>query len=216
MSGPPRPLTGMDNREGCPDFGAEPADLRFPLPLHRKIRGHSSGRVFRLPQTDLDGFQGLQERYTAGAPIEPTTWIRASAKDVKLIQSLGMRESGFLASISDYHVFHKFSRVGDHRPRSLYLDAVQLTLDAGIRPRLHLEDATADRSILSDILSKRFLIRRPVSHRIEPKFRICDTLGLALPDVDVPLPRGLPRLFEACESRLSRPISSSILTMIPA
>jgi len=34
-----------------------------------------------------------------------TAWIRASTKDVKLIHSLGVRESGLLASVSDYHVF---------------------------------------------------------------------------------------------------------------
>jgi hypothetical protein len=63
-------------------------------------------------------------------------------KDVKLIQTLGVRESGLLASISDYHVFHKFQPGGQLQAANLCLDAVQLALDAGIRPRLHLEDAS--------------------------------------------------------------------------
>jgi isopropylmalate/homocitrate/citramalate synthase len=97
---------------------------------------------FVYRKQDLAGFRAAQERYAAGAPIEPTTWIRATVKDVKLIQTLGVKESGLLASISDYHVFHKFQPGGRLQAANLYLAAVQLALDAGIRPRLHLEDAS--------------------------------------------------------------------------
>lgn len=97
---------------------------------------------FIYRKQDLDGFRAAQERYSAGAPIEPTTWIRAAVKDVKLIRSLGVRESGLLASISDFHVFHKFHPGGRMQAARIYLDAVQMAFDAGIRPRLHLEDAS--------------------------------------------------------------------------
>src|SRR5262249_4021713 len=56
--------------------------------------------------SDRAALEGALERYRAGAPIEPTTWIRATAKDVKLIKTLGVRETGMLASASDYHTFH--------------------------------------------------------------------------------------------------------------
>src|SRR5262249_14934755 len=59
--------------------------------------------------SDREALEGALERYQGGAPIEPTTWIRAAAKDVELIKSLGVRETGMLASISDYHTFHKFT-----------------------------------------------------------------------------------------------------------
>jgi isopropylmalate/homocitrate/citramalate synthase len=152
---------------------------------------------FVYRKQDLDGFRTAQERHGAGAPIEPTTWIRAAVKDVRLIQSLGVKESGLLASISDYHVFHKFSPGGRPQAASLYLDAVQLTLDAGIRPRLHLEDATRGaidfiRYFVEAVLKKA----AGYSDDLRPKFRICDTLGVGLPDEDVPLPRGIPKLFE--------------------
>jgi isopropylmalate/homocitrate/citramalate synthase len=156
---------------------------------------------FVYRKQDLDGFRAAQERHAAGAPIEPTTWIRAAAKDVKLIQSLGVKESGLLASISDYHVFHKFSPGGRSQAATIYLDAVQLALDAGIRPRLHLEDASRAaiqfiRYFVEAVLEKAS--RYP--NTLRPKFRICDTLGVALPDQDVPLPRGVPRLFETLRS----------------
>ena len=60
---------------------------------------------------------------------------------MKLIGELGVRETGMLASISDYHTFHKF-KPGGRAQAATYLDAVRMALDAGIRPRLHLEDAT--------------------------------------------------------------------------
>ncbi|MER3556244.1 MAG: pyruvate carboxyltransferase, partial [Meiothermus sp.] len=78
--------------------------------------------------------EGALERYRSGAPIEPTTWIRAAAKDVGLIQSLGVRETGMLASASDYHTFHKFRPGGRNQAANAYLEAVQMALDAGVRP----------------------------------------------------------------------------------
>src|SRR3984893_6650249 len=145
---------------------------------------------------DLDALREAQRRFQSGHPIEPTTWIRASTKDVRLIQSLGVRESGLLASISDYHVFHKFTPGGRKPAASLYLDAVQMALENGIRPRLHLEDAT--RASTDFILYFVDAVRKKAAdfpETIRPKFRLCDTLGLGLPDEDVPLPRGIPKLF---------------------
>src|SRR5258708_1388236 len=145
---------------------------------------------------DLDALREAQRHFQSGHPIEPTTWIRASTKDVRLIQSLGVRESGLLASISDYHVFHKFTPGGRKQAAALYLDAVQMALDSGIRPRLHLEDAT--RASIDFILYFIDAVRNKssdFSYAVRPNCLICDTLGLGLPDEDVPLPRGIPRLF---------------------
>jgi 2-phosphinomethylmalic acid synthase len=153
---------------------------------------------FIYRKQDLDAFRAVQERYATGAPIAPTTWIRAAAKDVRLIQSLGVTESGLLASISDYHVFHKFKPGGRAQAANIYLDAVQMALDAGIRPRLHLEDAS--RACTDFIRCFIEAVRAKAGSypdTLRPKFRICDTLGVALPDEDVPLPRGIPKLFNA-------------------
>jgi len=98
----------------------------------------------------------------------------------------GVRESGLLASISDYHVFHKFTPGGRKSPASIYLDAVQMALENGIRPRLHLEDAT--RASIDFILYFVDAVRKKSAdfpETVRPKFRLCDTLGLGLPDEDV-------------------------------
>jgi citrate (Re)-synthase len=40
---------------------------------------------------------------------------------------------------------------------------------------------------------------------LRPKFRICDTLGVALPDDDATLPREAPKLLQALRSEGLRP-----------
>jgi len=151
--------------------------------------------VYR-PQ-DVSALQAIQERYSGGAPIEPTTWIRASTTDVALIKKLGIAESGLLASISDYHVFHKFKSAGRRSAASNYLDALKMTLDAGIRPRLHLEDATrAAPAFLAGFVEAAMKVASSYPETLLPKFRVCDTLGLGLPYDDVPLPRSVPKLIQ--------------------
>jgi isopropylmalate/homocitrate/citramalate synthase len=149
--------------------------------------------------SDRAALQGALERWHGGrgAPIEPTTWIRASVKDVELIRSLGVRETGMLASASDYHTFHKFKPGGRNQAAQTYLDAVKMTLDAGIRPRLHLEDATrAPMDFMRPFIENVREISAPYGLQLRPKFRVCDTMGLGLPYEDVALPRSIPRIFE--------------------
>jgi isopropylmalate/homocitrate/citramalate synthase len=156
--------------------------------------------------SDRLALEGALERYQGGAPIEPTTWIRATESDVKLVRSLGVRETGMLASASDYHTFHKFTPGGRNQAAQTYLTAVQTALDAGIRPRLHLEDATrAPMDFLHHFIEAVLEVALPYGEELRPKFRICDTMGLGLPYEDVTLPRSIPRLFAKMRSLGLRP-----------
>lgn len=147
---------------------------------------------------DRDALAGALERWHDGAPVEPTTWIRATAKDVQLIRSLGVRETGMLASISDYHTFHKFTPGGRRAAADNYLTAVRTALDAGIRPRLHLEDATrAPLDVIQWFVAQAQEIAANYGHNLRPKFRVCDTMGVGLPYDDVAAPRSVPRIFTA-------------------
>jgi isopropylmalate/homocitrate/citramalate synthase len=160
-------------------------------------RAIRQAEFFVYRPSDRAALAGALERYHGGAPIEPTTWIRATAKDVEIIQGLGVRETGMLASASDYHTFHKFKPGGRNQAAQTYLDAVKMTLDAGIRPRLHLEDATrASMDFLCPFIQNVQEISAPYGPLLRPKFRICDTMGLGLPFEDVALPRSIPRLFQ--------------------
>ncbi|PZA06660.1 MULTISPECIES: pyruvate carboxyltransferase [unclassified Meiothermus] len=188
--------THRDGQQGglplTPEQGLRIYDL-----LCRFTRGSGAIRqaeFFVYRAADRFILQGALERYRSGAPIEPTTWIRAAAKDVALIKSLGVRETGMLASASDYHTFHKFKPGGRNQAAKVYLEAVQMALDAGIRPRLHLEDATrAPLEFMLPLVENALELAEP--YRVRPKFRVCDTMGLGLPYDDVALPRSIPRLF---------------------
>lgn len=156
---------------------------------------------FVYRESDRRALEGALERYRGGAPIEPTTWIRAIARDVALIGSLGVRETGMLASISDYHTFHKFKPGGRVQATNTYLDATRMAVDAGIRPRLHLEDATrAPLDILLAFVETVMELTEQSGTGIRPKFRICDTMGLGLPYDDVQLPRSVPLIFRKLRS----------------
>src|ERR1041385_2646462 len=156
---------------------------------------------FAYRPSDRAALEGSLERYRSGAPIEPTTWIRATAKDVELIRSLGVRETGMLASASDYHTFHKFKPGGRNQAAQTYLEAVKITLDAGIRPRLHLEDTTrAPMDFLRPFIENVQEMASAYGPELRPKFRVCDTMGLGLPYDDVALPRSIPRIFRMLKS----------------
>ncbi|MFK7603237.1 pyruvate carboxyltransferase [Deinococcus sp. SM5_A1] len=137
--------------------------------------------------------EGALERWRGGHPVEPTTWIRATRKDAELVAGLGVAETGMLASASDYHTFYKFKPGGRVQAARTYLDAVQAVLDAGLRPRLHLEDATrAPREfILPFVVAVQELAARYPAEQA-PKFRVCDTMGLGLPLEGVAWPRSVP------------------------
>jgi isopropylmalate/homocitrate/citramalate synthase len=136
------------------------------------------------------------ERHAGGAPVEPTTWIRASTADAELVRRLGVRESGMLASASDLHTFYKFKPGGRSQAARSYLDAVRAVLDAGIRPRLHLEDATrAPREFVLPFVEAAMQAAAPYGAAFRPKIRVCDTMGLGLPWEDVAWPRSVPRMI---------------------
>ncbi|GHF44719.1 2-phosphinomethylmalic acid synthase [Deinococcus metalli] len=137
--------------------------------------------------------EGALERWRGGHPVEPTTWIRATRRDAELVAGLGVRETGMLASASDYHTFHKFTPGGRAQAARTYLDAVQAVLDAGLRPRLHLEDATrAPREFILPFVDAVQRVASAYPDTQAPKFRICDTLGLGLPWDGVAWPRSVP------------------------
>jgi 2-phosphinomethylmalic acid synthase len=168
--------------------------------LHCAFTGKSGAirqaEFFVYRPSDRAALEGALERYRGGAPIEPTTWIRASAKDVELVKKIGVRETGMLASASDYHTFHKFKPGGRVQAAQTYLEAVQIALDAGIRPRVHLEDATrAPMAFMLPLVEAILEIAAPFGPALRPKFRVCDTMGLGLPYNDVTTPRSVPRMF---------------------
>jgi isopropylmalate/homocitrate/citramalate synthase len=160
--------------------------------------GLRQAEFFVYRDADRRMLDAALERYGDGAPVEPTTWIRASAKDAALVRETGVRETGMLASASDYHTFYKFMPGGRRRAAQSYLDAVRAVLDAGLRPRLHLEDSTrAPREFLVSFVEAVRDVASRYADILPPKFRICDTMGLGVPYEHVGWPRSVPKQVRA-------------------
>ncbi len=149
---------------------------------------------FPYRRSDRDALEYALDRHKNGAPLEPTTWIRGRAEDVLLIKDLGIIETGLLSSSSDYHTYHKFAGGDRKKAAEMYLEAVQLALDHGIRPRVHYEDTTRSVPDYVRWLTEQVLtMAQAYPASLAPRFRICDTLGIGLPFDDVALPRSIPR-----------------------
>ncbi len=127
---------------------------------------------------------------------EITGWIRAHPKDLELVQELGLKETGILTSVSDYHIFYKLNL---DRPKALdqYLEIVNRALDLGIIPRCHFEDITRADIYGFCIPFAIELMKLRESSGIDIKIRLCDTMGYGVTYPGTALPRSVPRLVRA-------------------
>lgn len=127
---------------------------------------------------------------------EITAWIRASRKDFQLVKAAGIPETGILASCSDYHIYMK---LGLDRQKAMmqYLDIVSAALDAGIRPRCHLEDTTRADIYGFVVPFAQALMSLSQASGIPIKIRLCDTMGYGTTYPGATLPRSVPRLVHA-------------------
>jgi isopropylmalate/homocitrate/citramalate synthase len=124
---------------------------------------------------------------------EITGWIRATLDDYALVRAAGLRETGILTSISDYHIFRK---LGSDRATVLdgYLRVVDAALADGVVPRCHLEDVTRADVAHVVVPFARTLMERSRDAGLPVKIRLPDTLGVGVPHPNASLPRGVPRL----------------------
>ena len=122
---------------------------------------------------------------------EITTWIRANKRDFELVRDIGIKETGILVSCSDYHIFKK---LGMTRSQALqhYLKIVGEALDAGLRPRCHLEDITRADFYGFVVPFVNALTELSEQAGIPIKIRMCDTMGLGVNYSGVALPRSVP------------------------
>ncbi|MFK4764118.1 histone-lysine N-methyltransferase [Desulfobaculum sp. SPO524] len=127
---------------------------------------------------------------------EVTGWIRANPDDLRLVKEMGLRETGMLTSVSDYHIYLKLKK---DRQQAMddYLAIVEKALEWGIVPRCHFEDITrAD----IDGFCVPFAIRLMELARqsgLPVKIRLCDTLGFGVPYPGAALPRSVAKIVRA-------------------
>jgi isopropylmalate/homocitrate/citramalate synthase len=125
-----------------------------------------------------------------------TAWIRANPKEFQLVKAMGIAETGILTSVSDYHIHLK---LGWSRSQAMTqcLSIVSAALEAGVRPRCHLEDITRADIHGFVIPFVQELMRLGREAGIPVKVRLCDTMGYGVPYAGATLPRSVPRLIHA-------------------
>jgi len=126
---------------------------------------------------------------------EVTTWMRASLQDLPAVRETGVKETGILLSASDYHIHLKMKKTRGEILQE-YLGVVSAVLEAGLRPRCHLEDLT--RADLNGFVAPLVEALQELERqsRVPLKLRLCDTMGFGLPWPEAALPRGVPRLVQ--------------------
>ena len=146
---------------------------------------------FAYTPADREAIAACQQR----PGPEVTTWMRASLDDLKAVKTTGVKETGILVSASDYHIYLKMNRTRRQAAED-YGRVVRAVIEAGLRPRCHLEDLTrADLDgFVAPLVESLQEIGRAAN--VPVKFRLCDTMGFGLPWPEAALPRGVPRLVQ--------------------
>ena len=67
--------------------------------------GGDSPEVKNKDRRAVEACQNMDFRYP-----EVTGWIRANKNDLKLVKSMGLKETGMLTSVSDYHIHLKLGK----------------------------------------------------------------------------------------------------------
>ena len=135
---------------------------------------------------------------------EITSWIRADRNDLTLVKERGLKETGILTSVSDYHIYLKLKK---NRRKAMddYLSIVREALNEGIRPRCHFEDITRADIYGFCLPFAQELLRLARESGIPVKIRLCDTMGYGITYPGAVLPRSVPKLVHAFRNELGYP-----------
>lgn len=135
---------------------------------------------------------------------EVTGWIRANANDFKLVKQFGLKETGILTSVSDYHIFLKLKK-SRRKAMEDYLAIVEAAMQEGIVPRCHFEDVTRADIYGFCLPFAEELMKLSEKSGIPVKIRLCDTMGYGVTYPGALLPRSVPKLSAAFHTELGFP-----------
>ena len=121
---------------------------------------------------------------------EITGWIRAHKEDFKLVKQMGLKETGILTSVSDYHIFLKLKKTRK-QVMDMYLDIIRAALTENIVPRCHFEDITRADFYGFAVPFAQELMKLSKEAKIPIKIRACDTLGYGVTYPGVSMPRSV-------------------------
>lgn len=188
--------TFRDGQQARPPYTVEQICAIFDL-LHRL--GGPNGLIrqtefFLYSEKDKESVHRCTEKGYRYPEI--TGWIRARAEDLKLVKQMGLKETGILTSVSDYHIFLKLNKKRSEAMKG-YLRIVESALEHGILPRCHFEDVTRADIYGFCVPFAIELMKLREQSGIDIKIRLCDTLGYGVTYPGTALPRSVPKLVRA-------------------
>ncbi|MFH1147200.1 MAG: cache domain-containing protein [Pseudomonadota bacterium] len=188
--------TFRDGQQARPPYTVEQVCAIFDL-LHRL--GGPNGLIrqtefFLYSEKDKEAVQRCMEKGYRYPEI--TGWTRARAEDLKLVKQMGLKETGILTSVSDYHIFFKLNKKRSEAMKG-YLRIVESALEHGIIPRCHFEDVTRADIYGFCVPFAIELMKLREKSGIDIKIRLCDTLGYGVTYPGTALPRSVPKLVRA-------------------
>ena len=188
--------TFRDGQQARPPYTVKQIVDIFDL-LHRL--GGPNGVIrqsefFLYSQKDREAVEKCLER---GHKFpEVTGWIRAVKKDFQLVRDMGLKETGILTSVSDYHIFLKLNKTRRQCMED-YLDVVRASIEAGVKPRCHFEDVTRADIYGFVVPFAIELMKLSKESRMPIKVRLCDTMGYGVTYPGAALPRAIDKLVRA-------------------
>jgi isopropylmalate/homocitrate/citramalate synthase len=188
--------TFRDGQQARPPYTVEQIVDLFDM-IH-KLGGPNGvirqSEFFLYSEKDKEAVQKCLERNYRYPEI--TGWIRAVKEDFRLVKEMGLRETGILTSVSDYHIFLKLKKNRRVVLRE-YLSIVSAALDLGIIPRCHFEDITRADIYGFCVPFAQDIMRLSEEAKLPVKIRLCDTLGYGVPYSGATLPRCVPKIIRA-------------------
>ena len=188
--------TFRDGQQARPPYTVEQIVDLFDL-LHKL--GGTNGVIrqsefFLYSEKDREAIGRCLERNYRYPEI--TGWIRATKEDFKLVKEMGLKETGILSSVSDYHIFLKLKKNRRVVLRE-YLSIVSSALDLGIIPRCHFEDITRADIYGFCVPFAQDIMRLSEEAGLPVKIRLCDTMGYGVTYPGAALPRCVPKIIRA-------------------
>lgn len=200
----PRPANPMfitdttfrDGQQARPPYTVEQIVHIFDL-LHKL--GGASGLIrasefFLYSEKDRKAVEACMARDYKYPRV--TGWIRANVNDLKIVKDFGLKETGLLTSVSDYHIYLKLGK-NHQQAMDDYLAVVDKALEWGITPRCHFEDVTRADIYGFCLPFAQALMKRSEEAHIPIKIRLCDTMGYGVPYPGADLPRSVARIVRA-------------------
>ncbi|MCF8105252.1 MAG: histone-lysine N-methyltransferase [Desulfohalobiaceae bacterium] len=188
--------TFRDGQQARPPYSIKQMSTIFDL-LH-KLGGQSGlirqSEFFLYSDKDRRAVETcLAKGYTYP---EITGWIRCNLDDLRFVKNMGLKETGMLTSVSDYHIYLKLN-LDRRQAMENYLRVVEKALEMGISPRCHFEDITRADIYGFCIPFARKLMSLSRESGLPVKIRLCDTLGYGVPYPGASLPRNVAKIIRA-------------------